>query len=157
MLNGRYGADKPGYLMIFTSIVLTLTAALLNPRNFVMKIILLIIAAVILSIAIYRIFSKHIDARQREKRAYDKAVDKLHILIGKDKAKTDDELNNESNSADSETKTQSNTEDTSTTHEEIEFKHFRCPKCKKHLKVPSGKGYIKVSCPSCGYKFTRHT
>lgn len=35
-------------------------------------------------------------------------------------------------------------------------KIYVCPKCKKHLKVPKGKGKIEISCP-CSYKFFKRT
>lgn len=35
-------------------------------------------------------------------------------------------------------------------------KIFKCPKCKKSLSVPRGKGKIEISCP-CGNKFCKKT
>ena len=35
-------------------------------------------------------------------------------------------------------------------------KIYVCPKCKKRLKVPKGKGKIEISCP-CSYKFYKRT
>ena len=32
-------------------------------------------------------------------------------------------------------------------------KFFKCPSCNKQLRVPKGKGKIKVSCPNCHTKF----
>src|SRR5690606_32970374 len=32
-------------------------------------------------------------------------------------------------------------------------KFFKCPSCNKQLRVPKGKGKIKISCPNCHTKF----
>jgi glutaredoxin 3 len=32
-----------------------------------------------------------------------------------------------------------------------------CESCKKRMRVPKGKGKIKVTCPSCGHKFIKDT
>lgn len=34
-----------------------------------------------------------------------------------------------------------------------EYKHVLCPNCHKRLRVPRGKGKIRVSCPQCHQKF----
>ncbi len=36
-----------------------------------------------------------------------------------------------------------------------EYRFYTCPKCKKHLRVPKGKGHIIITCKNCGYKFER--
>ncbi len=36
-------------------------------------------------------------------------------------------------------------------------KYYKCPKCKKELRVPKGKGKISITCPNCKEKFTRKT
>ena len=38
-----------------------------------------------------------------------------------------------------------------------EHKHFRCPKCRQHVRVPRGKGKIAITCPKCKEKFIRKT
>ena len=35
--------------------------------------------------------------------------------------------------------------------------YFKCPDCKKQLRVPKGKGKIEVRCPKCGRRFIKHT
>ena len=36
-------------------------------------------------------------------------------------------------------------------------KFYKCPKCKKTLRVPRGKGKIQVTCPKCSDKFYKKT
>ena len=35
--------------------------------------------------------------------------------------------------------------------------YFKCPECKKELRVPRGKGKIKITCPHCGHQFIKKT
>lgn len=37
------------------------------------------------------------------------------------------------------------------------YKYFKCPACNSELKVPKGKGKIKITCPKCGDKFEGRT
>ena len=32
---------------------------------------------------------------------------------------------------------------------------FRCPACKSEVRVPRGKGKIRITCPKCGERFVR--
>lgn len=34
-------------------------------------------------------------------------------------------------------------------------RHFKCPSCKQRLRVPRGKGNIKITCSKCGEQFSR--
>ena len=38
-----------------------------------------------------------------------------------------------------------------------EHKYFSCPGCKRTLRVPKGRGRIKINCPHCGRDFFRKT
>ena len=149
MFNGRYGADKLGFLLIIASIMLTIVAALLRAENIAMRAILLILSAGLLGFACFRVFSKNTKARKRELRALYIAESKILSLFGKGGEPTENEDQQENKEEVHEEPQVSQVHD--------EFRHFRCPKCKKSLKVPAGKGYIKVVCPSCSYKFMRHT
>lgn len=37
------------------------------------------------------------------------------------------------------------------------YKYFKCPECKKTLRVPRGKNKIMVTCPQCETKFSKKT
>ena len=39
--------------------------------------------------------------------------------------------------------------------EEKTHAFFRCPQCGKELRVPKGKGKIKIRCPNCSHEFIR--
>ncbi|MDD6034070.1 MAG: hypothetical protein PUC47_11460 [Oscillospiraceae bacterium] len=34
-------------------------------------------------------------------------------------------------------------------------RYFSCPNCKQHVRVPKGKGKIRIVCPRCRKEFTR--
>ncbi|HHT91160.1 MAG: hypothetical protein QM451_02475 [Bacillota bacterium] len=36
-------------------------------------------------------------------------------------------------------------------------RHFKCPNCKQRLRVPKGKGKIKITCSRCGEQFSRRS
>lgn len=36
-------------------------------------------------------------------------------------------------------------------------RYFKCPNCKAQLRVPKGKGKIKISCNKCGHTFVKKT
>ena len=145
MFKGRYGADKLGFILLIASILLTVVAAFLRAENILMKILLFILSAGLIGFACFRIFSHNVPARKREARALAAAEEKLLQIFGRRREKETDDDMQEENAA----------PQVSEVHDE--YRHFRCPKCKRSLKVPVGKGYIKVICPSCSYKFMKHT
>ena len=36
-------------------------------------------------------------------------------------------------------------------------RYFKCPQCKKRLRVPKGRGKISITCPQCHAQFVRKT
>lgn len=38
-----------------------------------------------------------------------------------------------------------------------EYAFFRCPSCREVVRVPRGKGRIRITCPRCGYAFEKKT
>ena len=41
--------------------------------------------------------------------------------------------------------------------DEKTYAYFFCPKCRKELRVPRGKGKIRIKCPNCSEQFIRKT
>ena len=38
-----------------------------------------------------------------------------------------------------------------------EHRYYPCPQCRRTLRVPKGRGKIKISCPHCGREFIKKT
>ncbi|HAE44540.1 MAG TPA: hypothetical protein DCG37_02930 [Lachnospiraceae bacterium] len=36
-----------------------------------------------------------------------------------------------------------------------EYRHFTCPGCGQDIRVPKGKGHIRISCPKCHHTFEK--
>jgi len=117
-MRGRYGIDA-------ISIIAMLLALLLTRFNYVW-----ILGSALLGYAIFRIMSKAVDKRYREKQKFDNLIKPLAI-----------KLNNFS----------------SRLQQRKTHTIVRCKKCKKSLRLPKNKGKIKVSCPVCGLEFIMKT
>ncbi|KXB69512.1 MULTISPECIES: zinc ribbon domain-containing protein [Peptoniphilus] len=84
------------------------------------------LALVLIIYSYYRIFSRDINARYRENQKFLDAVGPLRRTIFTSKTR----YNNRKT-----------------------YKYIKCPTCKLKMKVPRGKGKIRVTCKSCGNKF----
>lgn len=38
-----------------------------------------------------------------------------------------------------------------------DYRYFHCPNCKQRLRVPRGKGKVRVTCAKCGTQFEKRT
>lgn len=36
-------------------------------------------------------------------------------------------------------------------------RYFACPRCRQRIRVPRGKGRIRITCPNCGERFVKKT
>lgn len=80
--------------------------------------------------ALIRSYSKNISKRQLERQSYLRLTGRIKSWFGTKKR------------AWSERKTHC---------------YFKCPNCKKTLRVPKGKGKIKITCPECKTQITKKT
>ncbi len=92
--------------------------------------VITIIGDIVLIYTLFRMFSKNIPARRREN-------DKFIKLWWPVKTK----LKNKA----VQFKSRKN------------YRFFKCPECKKTLRVPRGKGKIQITCPKCGERFIKKT
>lgn len=81
-------------------------------------------------LVLIRGFSKNISKRQQERIAYLKFTEKIRNWFSVRKRAWSDRK----------------------TH-----RYFTCPNCKKVLRVPKGKGTIKITCPQCGNQIKKNT
>lgn len=87
-----------------------------------------VISLILLVFLYYRIFSKNIDKRLEENK-------KFLNIVNPYRRKLNSTVNKFKSSKD--------------------YKYFKCPNCEKSLRVPKGKGMIKITCPNCKTKINR--
>lgn len=103
-----------------------LALVLLIINLFVKKASLPTVALVLIIYSYYRIFSRDINARYRENQKFLDSVEPLRRKVFTSKTRYDNRKT---------------------------YKYIKCPSCKLKMKVPRGKGKIRVTCKSCGNKF----
>ena len=103
--------------------------ALIIVNIFVNSLIILIIVGIIIAINFFRMFSRDIYRRSEENSKFLSFVYtiKHKFTQSKNRAKDRDHC------------------------------YFTCPRCKKKLRVPKGKGMISIHCPQCGMDFIKKT
>lgn len=128
---GRYGLDQ----MTVGLLVGMMVFSLLSSLTWFLPLYLISIALMIW--AVFRVFSRNTAARARENEKFlvfwnqvKKWWNGVRQWFAKQKRKWDDRK----------------------THV-----YFRCPNCKKELRVPKGKGELEVTCPLCRSKFIKKT
>lgn len=97
--------------------------------SFSFSIVLRLIPYLFFGLAVFRALSKNIDARQRENNIFISFWSPITVKIKKWYQRASD-----------------------STH-----KYYRCPKCKKQLRVPKYRGKIEIKCPQCANSFVRNT
>lgn len=124
---GRNGFDG---LTVFLAVIYLIVR---NVAAFTRNFALYLISIIVLVFLIYRIFSTNLYQRKKENdffmRYYNRIADffRNSAQLSRERARV-----------------------------RPNAKIYVCPKCKRHLKVPKGKGKIEISCP-CGHKFTKRT
>ena len=128
---GRYGLDQ----MTVGLLVGMMVFSLLSSLTWFLPLYLISIALMIW--AVFRVFSRNTAARARENEKFlvfwnqvKKWWNGVRQWFAKQKRKWNDRK----------------------THV-----YFRCPNCKKELRVPKGKGKLEVTCPLCRSKFIKKT
>ena len=119
-MRGRYGADALFYIMFATS------AALAFVNIFVRSYILQIIVYMVMLLAILRVMSRNILARQKENRIALNAVYKFKNILNTRRQRKADR-----------------------THI-----YKKCPYCRAVLRLPRKKGKHTTVCPRCFKQFT---
>ena len=109
---GRYGVDQLNTVLLVLGIVLCIVGMMTRVTW------LTYVSYIPLILAIYRTYSRNLQARRRENQRLLSLVKQL-----KDR----------------------------------DNRYFSCPKCRQKVRVPKGKGTIKIRCPKCGEQFVKKT
>ena len=131
---GRYGGDSLNTFICVISMLSLLAASIVTSAAsgktaLAIGLALFAVAAVLVGFAAFRVFSRNLAARRKE---YDWFRRVFVIPFTRKK---------------NEAKTRSAQKDT--------HRFFKCPGCRQTVRVPKGKGKIRITCPKCGKVFER--
>ena len=124
---GRYGLDELSKFLSTLSL-LVLVASLFLTQT--VKTVVFAAAVALLVYAYFRIFSKNYEKRRAENKVF---LERRQRITERFRLRRD------------------------MWKQRKEFKFFKCPSCKAVLRVPRGKGKIRVVCKKCGTAFERKT
>lgn len=138
---GRYGYDQLSQMLIILSMVLMVLAALGGGRW------VYLVAIVVLAIGYGRMLSRNSKKRQQENLKYLAFLGKFSKKYRQAQRKgTKDQP---IRYADFEAYQQQ--------EEGTQYNYYRCRKCGQTVRVPQGKGIVKITCPECGNTFVDRT
>lgn len=137
MFQGRYGMDKLNRALSIAAICFAIPTIFIPPGH-VARAVLNGISLVLIALAVLRMFSRNFAARRRELLMYEELERRI-------KAKFDGTIY---------AKPVNEKQKRRTTFEEYRrYKHFTCRQCGQKLRVPRGKGRLRITCTRCGNKF----
>lgn len=126
-LSGRNGPDALSIALSLLACVLLLIAMFAGGATCT---VLWLLALVFLTGSYFRIFSKNISRRQTENQRFLLRLEPLIRFRNRQQTK----------------RRQKNL-----------YSFFKCPGCGTVLRVPKGKGHIRITCKSCGHVFERNS
>ena len=88
------------------------------------------LALALLVVSIFRMFSRNAEKRARENFAYLRVTERFTHFFSHIKTRL---------------------------HQRKSYRFYRCPSCKQQLRVPKGKGRIRIRCPKCQVSFEKET
>ncbi len=121
-MTGRYGADKLGRFLTAAAFVLFVAGLFI--RNPLVD----FIAAAVLLISYYRMFSKNIRKRFEENQKFERFCFKITETFRRWRFRF---------------------------QQGMKFHIYKCPGCGQKIRVPRGKGKIKIHCPRCNTDFIK--
>jgi len=137
-MQGRYGTDELNRTLSIGAIVMLVISLIINgatrsadgTSSSIAGRIVWYLALAMLIWSIFRTYSKNIEKRKREREVFVGFINKIKGFFSLQKRKWDERK----------------------THV-----YFKCPGCGKQLRVPKGKGNLRVTCPGCGQVTEKRT
>ena len=109
---------------------LGLALVLVIANVFLRTFVMSVLALVLMGYAWWRMSSKNLSAREGENRAFVSLLGPIRPWVRNPRAAF---------------------------AEARAYKHFKCPSCGQRVRVPRGKGKLRVRCPRCAEKFEART
>lgn len=132
LMQGRYGPDKLCLTLFWAGIGCSVVTWFLTPVPTAL-LVFRILAFVCYGYAIFRMFSRNFPARQRELGVYLRFANQVKGFWQRVRYGGRNVVNLNA--------------------ERRKYKYLTCPQCMQKLRVPRGKGNLRVTCTKCGYKF----
>ena len=131
-MEGRYGADELNRFLTVCGWVLLLIGFVLsgidNKVTLIVGSVLVTLSWALLIYSLFRTFSKRTQERASENYRYFVCKNKVLGWFRRGKARWQDRKNH---------------------------RYFRCPQCRATVRVPKGKGKIRITCPKCRHQFVK--
>ena len=124
--SGRNGADELSVTLVVISVIVFLAAPIFDEKY--IQGIFLLLGGILFVLGLLRSLSTNIGKRRHENQVF------LDLFRSETKEEKERRKREE---------------------EEKTHAFFRCPQCGKELRVPKGKGKIKIRCPNCSHEFIR--
>ena len=140
--SGRNGADELSVTLVVLSVVLFLAAPIFDEKY--IQGIFLLLGGILFVLGILRSFSTNIGKRRHENQVF------LDLFRSETKEEKERRKREEEEKREREKLKKERRKEEEKTHA-----FFRCPQCGKELRVPKGKGKIKIRCPNCSHEFIR--
>ena len=129
-MEGRYGVDELGRFLSAAGCITILLGLVLRRVSSSLSGILILCAMAMVTWCYIRILSKNMSRRREENEKY------LRKRIG-----VEDWFTLRRTCFD----------------QRKEYAFFRCPGCSRTVRVPKGKGRVRITCRHCGYSFEKKT
>ena len=124
MMIGRNGNDQLNRFLLLADVILLLLASLLGRRGIGSLLYLLVLA--LLGLTYFRMFSRDLYRRRSENERYLREKEKLRAKLRILRERW---------------------------NQRKDYKFFTCPSCKAVMRVPRGRGKIRIVCHKCGSTF----
>lgn len=140
--SGRNGADELSVTLVVISVIVFLAAPIFDEKY--IQGIFLLLGGILFVLGILHSFSTNIGKRRHENQVF------LDLFRSETKEEKERRKREEEEKREREKLRKERRKEEEKTHA-----FFRCPQCGKELRVPKGKGKIKIRCPNCSHEFIR--
>ncbi len=134
MLKGRYGQDTLNWVLIALGILFSMASILLSSLSPVLYGMLFMLSTLVFVLALIRIFSRNIPARQRELNVFMGFIYKVKSWFSRTLGAASVQR-----------------------RQRRVYRFFTCPQCSQKLRVPKNKGKVRIICTKCGHSFIKKT